>query len=46
MHVLIDNEFFKYSNLIEEILPKKPLEKTFFVGTELTTSEIKFKFCS
>ena len=41
MHVLIDNEFFKYSNLIEEILPKKSFEKSFFVGTELTTSEIK-----
>ena len=41
MHVLIDNEFFKYSNLIEEILPKKSFEKSFFVGTELTTSAIK-----
>ena len=41
MHVLIDNEFIKYSNLIEEILPKKSFEKTFFVGTEITTSEIK-----
>ncbi len=41
MHVLIDNEFIKYSNLIEEILPKKSFEKNFFVGTEITTSEIK-----
>ena len=41
MRVLIDNEFFKYSNLIEEILPKKSFEKSFFVGSELTKSEIK-----
>ena len=41
MRVLIDNEFFKYSNLIEEILPKKSFEKSFFIGNEITTSEIK-----
>ena len=41
MRVLIDNEFFKYSNLIEEILPKKSFEKSFFVGNEITTSDLK-----
>ena len=41
MRVLIDNDFFKYSNLIEGILPKKSFQKSFFVGSELTKSEIK-----
>ena len=41
MRVLIDNEFFKYSNLIEGILPKKSFQKFFFVGSEITKSEIK-----